>query len=403
MVLSVTYKGLGSEADCRYLNLSISGTAEFWSESGTHSVEFHSEEGVPTGGVLAGTCFGLNLQLDSIHNSGIRLALGAFCTSPVSSLYTEANKALLEERRLQLSMHYYVRTRACIDNPAHHALHEFDQITRDLYAPMPNGRGGMTRPPAHPIGLKVEEAMTSAEINAELVCPLRTPNFPPGTHDNDPERHTLIEGVSKCMISGQEAKAKFNENRKSQGSHNEVYTDGSKMNESGGSGGHQQPFPEWRDNPPPTVLGLWWDSRLSFKKHISVLKTQCKEAFNRIRVVAHLKWGGDRDTLLMLYRAIVHSKFDYGCIAYGTASNTNLRQLDSIHNSGLRPLENYMLQGQMEEEAWPDPWPFPLVSKYRMPWPLQRSMPNWSAPWGHPTFHQERMTMIPRDMTSLKE
>ena len=61
-------------------------------------------------------------------------------------------------------------------------------------------------------------------------------------------------------------------------------------------------------------LGLWWDSYHYFKKHISVLKTQCKEALNLIRVVAHLKWGGDRDTLLMLYRAIVRSKFDYGCI-----------------------------------------------------------------------------------------
>ena len=44
-------------------------------------------------------------------------------------------------------------------------------------------------------------------------------------------------------------------------------------------------------------LGLWWDSHLSFKKHISALKTQCKEALNLTRVVAHLKWGGDRDTL----------------------------------------------------------------------------------------------------------
>ena len=127
-------------------------------------------------------------------------------------------------------MHYYVKTRACIDNAAHHALHEFDRTTRDLYAPRPNGRGGMTRPPAPPIGLKVEEAMTSAEINAEL-GPLRTPNFPPGTHDYDPTRHDLIEGVSKYMISGQEAQAKFNEFREAQGSHDEVYTDGSKMNE----------------------------------------------------------------------------------------------------------------------------------------------------------------------------
>ena len=90
-------------------------------------------------------------------------------------------------------------------------LHEFDRTTRDLYAPRPNGRGGMTRPLVPPIGLKVEEAMTSAEFNGELVCPLRTPNFPPGTDEYDPKRHDLIEGVSKYMISGQEAQAKFNE------------------------------------------------------------------------------------------------------------------------------------------------------------------------------------------------
>ena len=82
---------------------------------------------------------------------------------------------------------------------------------------------------------KVEEAMTSAEINAELVCPLGTPNFPPGTHDYDPQRHILIEGVSKCMISGQEAQAKFNEYLEAQGSHDEVYTDGSKINEKVGA------------------------------------------------------------------------------------------------------------------------------------------------------------------------
>ena len=77
-------------------------------------------------------------------------------------------------------MHCHMKTHACIDNPAHHALHEFDQT-------------------------KVEEAMISAEINAELVCLMRTPNFPPGMHGYNPKRHDLIEGVSECMISRQEA------------------------------------------------------------------------------------------------------------------------------------------------------------------------------------------------------
>ena len=184
------------------------------------------------GCTVYGTASNTNLrQLDSIHNSGLRLALGAFRTSPVSSLHTEANEAPLEERRLKLSMHYYVKTRACIENPAHHALHEFDRTTRDVYAPRPNGKGGITRPPAPLVGIYVEEAMTSAEINAGLVCQRRTPNFTQGTHDYDHKRHDLIEGVRKCMISRQEAQSEFNEYREAQGSHDEVYTDDSKMNE----------------------------------------------------------------------------------------------------------------------------------------------------------------------------
>ena len=184
------------------------------------------------GCVVYGTASNTNLrQLDSIHNTGLRLALGAFCTSPVSSLYAETNEAPLEERRLKLSMNYYLKTRASIENPAHHALHEFDRTTRDLYVPKPNGRGGTSRPPTRPVGLRVEAAVASAEINVDLICPLRQPSFPPGTHKYDPSRHNLIEGVSKCMISREEAQAKFNEYCGTLGPHDEVYTDGSKIDE----------------------------------------------------------------------------------------------------------------------------------------------------------------------------
>ena len=164
------------------------------------------------GYIVYGTASHTNLQqLDSIHNAVLRLALGAFCTSPVASMYTEANEAPLEERRLKLSFNYYLKTRACTDNPAHHALHEFDLTTRDLYLSKPNGKGGMTRSPTQPIGLKVEEALTSAEIDAEMVCPLKIPSFPPETYEYDPKRHSLSEGVSKCMITREEARTKFNE------------------------------------------------------------------------------------------------------------------------------------------------------------------------------------------------
>ena len=148
--------------------------------------------------IVYGTASDTNLQqLDSIQSSVLRLVLGVFCTSPVFSLYTEANEAPLEEHHLKLSMYYYVRTCACTDDPAHHGLHEFAENTRDLCVSRPNGRGGMTRSPTCTIVLKVETAMASAEIKVELVCLLITLSFPPEMHDYDRMRHNFIEGVSK--------------------------------------------------------------------------------------------------------------------------------------------------------------------------------------------------------------
>ena len=78
--------------------------------------------------------------------------------------------------------------------------------------------------------------MFSVEINAELVCLFKTNCFPPGMHDYNPMRHNLIEGVSKCMTSRQAAQANLNAYCKTQGLHNEVYTDCFKMNERVGAG-----------------------------------------------------------------------------------------------------------------------------------------------------------------------
>ena len=79
------------------------------------------------------------------------------------------------------------------------------------------------------------KAMTSAEIDVEVVYPLKIPSFPPGTHEYDPKIHSLIEGMSKCMITSEEAQAKCSGYRNAQWPHDEVYTDGSKINEKVGA------------------------------------------------------------------------------------------------------------------------------------------------------------------------
>ena len=44
--------------------------------------------------------------LDTIYHQGLRLALGAFRTSPVESLYAESNEPSLYTRREKLSLQY---------------------------------------------------------------------------------------------------------------------------------------------------------------------------------------------------------------------------------------------------------------------------------------------------------
>jgi ribonuclease HI len=52
--------------------------------------------------------------------------------------------------------------------------------------------------------------------------------------------------------------------------------------------------------------------------------------------VSRTDWGGDRKTLLHLYRSLIRSKLDYGCMVYGSARKTVLQMLDPIANQGLR-------------------------------------------------------------------
>ena len=51
-------------------------------------------------------------MLDTVHNQGLRLALGAFRTSPVSSLNLEADEPSLWLRREKLSLQYAIRLAA---------------------------------------------------------------------------------------------------------------------------------------------------------------------------------------------------------------------------------------------------------------------------------------------------
>ena len=104
---------------------------------------------------------------------------------------------------------------------------------------------------------------------------------------------------------------------------------------------HQDPVLTLNESVIPIVtetkyLGVIFDRKLSFLPHIKELRAKCDKAISLMRVVSAQNWGADRDIKLKLYRTLIRSKLDYGCIVYGSARPSYLKILDPIPNTCLR-------------------------------------------------------------------
>ena len=53
-------------------------------------------------------------------------------------------------------------------------------------------------------------------------------------------------------------------------------------------------------------------------------------------MVAHTEWGADWRTLFKLYRWLIHSQFDYAIFVNRSVRSSYLKELNPIHNEGLR-------------------------------------------------------------------
>ena len=70
------------------------------------------------------------MELDTVHHHGLRLALGAFRTSPVESLSVEAEEPSLDLRRDKLALQYAIRLAANPSNPTFKVSFSPHKLTR---------------------------------------------------------------------------------------------------------------------------------------------------------------------------------------------------------------------------------------------------------------------------------
>ncbi|KAI5753900.1 hypothetical protein M8J77_004220 [Diaphorina citri] len=83
-------------------------------------------------------------------------------------------------------------------------------------------------------------------------------------------------------------------------------------------------------------LGVYLDTKWTFKKHIEQTKIKSLKAINILKVLNNKTWGLSRACLLRLFYAFVRPIMDYGAVIYGSATQSSLSKLNTVYHTALR-------------------------------------------------------------------
>ena len=87
----------------------------------------------------------------------------------------------------------------------------------------------------------------------------------------------------------------------------------------------------------PKILGVKFDTHLTFSPHARDVARSCTERLKVMKALAGTSWGQDSKTLSITYKALIRSKLDYAAPIWApNVKNTPLARLQAIQNSGLR-------------------------------------------------------------------
>ena len=138
--------------------------------------------------------------LDSIHNEGLRLVLRAFRTSPIKSLYVEANEPSLSYRRQKLSLQYLLKLKSNHFNPTHKVV--FKPQYKRLFERKPNV--------IPPFGIRMEPIVDNLGIDTECIADYKISEIPPWTLNSAEFRFDLASN-KKSVTNRTLFHARYNE------------------------------------------------------------------------------------------------------------------------------------------------------------------------------------------------
>lgn len=161
------------------------------------------------------------VPLNRVQNAALRLCLGAFRTSPASSLHVEANELPLELRREKLSLQYILKLKSNPANPA------FDCVFK------PREKAMFEAHPSHipTLGIRMQQQITESGINLNHILNYCLPIKPPWLLKPASFFYNLRELGNKSDTPGYEYESKLSELLSMFDGYVRIYTDGSKDDE----------------------------------------------------------------------------------------------------------------------------------------------------------------------------
>ena len=186
------------------------------------------------GSIVYGSARKSYLQmLDTVHNQGLRLALGGFRTSPVSSLNVEADEPSLWLRREKLSLQYVIRLAANSSNPAFEVT--FPPQFQEYYERKPKA--------IKSFGLRIAPLLESTNINIKNIQKHCFSDIP-SLCITKPNILFDLHNSKKSLSDSHLMKQNFQELQSRLSDYQHIYTDGSKVEDKVGcayiSGSHHE-------------------------------------------------------------------------------------------------------------------------------------------------------------------
>lgn len=82
-------------------------------------------------------------------------------------------------------------------------------------------------------------------------------------------------------------------------------------------------------------LGVLFTTSLSWNQYVELIIARANRALNILKSLSKISWGADPKILLMLYKSLVRSHFEYGFLCFGSVHKL-VDKLDKIQNNALR-------------------------------------------------------------------